>query len=322
MDSLCVEPGAAELKRDYLLAYLRLVLKSDSIGALSAAIKGLFPNGKLNVSTDAIWDVITRALADIPGIGALIGLGKGLLSVSATVDLSQLTNPIPSSANSALQLNLGDGSATIDLAALLGGAYTGAISPWLNTLTPNTRLFVDAGLPGDPVTALLNQWVTSLIDRLRDLLVVNISVGPVLGTGLQISGTLRQVLNGTATVNLTLAGLHIPLGSALAPLLSGVGNVIDTALTTLLSPTGALSGALAAVNVVLSALFNVLGGVLAITVNAQNDPTGGHTPPAYYSAVAPVGRYDVAALHLELLGVVNLLNLSVARGSVGNNTPR
>lgn len=319
MDSLCVEPDVDQVERDYLIAYLRLVVESDLVGQLLTTLNEVLPT--LTISTSAVWDL----LEGVPLLGPLLSaLGESALSVTATVDLSQLTGePIPDEVNSALRIDFEDGTITLDVASLLGGAYTGDISEFLNELSPNTRLFVDAGLPGGAVVALTDSWVDGLIERLKDLVFVSVRAGSLTGvlpTGLLIEGTLREFLDGEATAQLVLAGVPVNLGAALGPLLESIGELVQDTLDTLLNDSALLDTALGGVNDLLAALFDVLSGVLAITVNAQNDASG--TIPAYYQAITPAGRYDVAALHLEVLGIANLLNLSLARGSVGENTPR
>lgn len=318
MDSLCVPPNAGELTRDYLISYLRLVVASDVIGDLLTALTSTL--GDLTISTDAVWDL----LGTVPLLGPLLAaLGEGALNVTATVDTTLLTAPpIPNDPNSALQIDLGAGSVTIDVAALLGGPYTGEVSPWLNGLAPNSRLFIDYALPGGAVTALLDAFVDDLIERLKDLVFVSVQAGSVTGilpTGLLIEGTLREFLDGEATATLRLVGATINLGALLGPLLAGIGDIVEGALDTLLRPDGALNVIFSALNGLLSALFTVLQGVLVFTVNAQNEATGVIPNDL---AVLPVGRYDVAALHIGLLGFVNLLDLFLARGSVGENEPR
>ncbi|UVY84850.1 choice-of-anchor G family protein [Brachybacterium sp. NBEC-018] len=325
MDSLCVAPtlataSADEVQRDYLLAYLRLLVESDTVGGLLSGLTDALDGG-LDVSTSAVWDI----LEGVPLLGSLLAaLGESALEVTATVDLTQLTgSPLPDEENAALQLDLGEGTILIDLASLLGGAYTGDISTWLNELAPNTRLFVDAGLPNDAVTSLLDTWVDSLVERLKDLITVTVRAGSVTGlgaTGLLIQGSLRQFLEGGATATFVLLGIPVNLGALLNPLLASIGGVVQGTLDTLLNDNAVVNTALDAVGSVLTALFTVLEGVLRITVNAQNASSG--VEPAAYSSISPDGRYDVAALHIELLGALNLLNLSLARGSVGENLPR
>ena len=322
LDYVCSQTlGVAEetVEREYLLAYLRLLVESNLVGDLLSALEQVLPT--LTISTSAVWDL----LEGVPLLGELLAaLGESALEVTATVDLTQLTaQSIPQAENAALQVDLGDGTITIDVASLLGGAYTGAISPFLNELAPNTRLFVDAPLPTNAAATLVDQLVEDLLDRLKDLVSVTVRAGSVSGllaTGLLIQGSLRDFLEGSATATFSLLGVPIRLGSLLNPLLGGIGELVDSTLRTLLNDSGVLQAALTGVNGLLSALFDVLSGVLALTVNAQNNATG--TMPSYYGTITPERRYDVSALHLEVLGMLNLLNLAVARGSVGQNEPR
>ncbi|UEJ81111.1 choice-of-anchor G family protein [Brachybacterium halotolerans subsp. kimchii] len=315
-DSLCTQVDEDEVDRDYLVAYLRLLVASDVVGAITSAVPAT-----LNVSTDAIWSV----LQGVPLLGSLLSaLGKNALTVTATVDTNALkSTPIPQSGNPALQLDLSKGTVLIDVASLLGGAYQGGISGWLNQQNPNTRLFVDAPLPADAVATIVNTLANDLKTRLTQVINVTIKAGNTTGTlptGLLVQATLASLLNGTATATFVLAGIPINLGAALSPLLKSLGSVVETALNTLFAPNGAITTALSGLSGLLTTLFGVLQGVLAITVNAQNVALG--SMPSYYRAISPSGRYDVGALHLQILGIANLLDLSLGRGSVGENTPR
>lgn len=324
LDYVCdTERGLTDetVDRDYLLAYLNLVIESNAVGELVTALNDALPT--LTIDTDEVFDLI----AGLPVIGPIIsGLGRNLLNVSASVDLAGLLeDPIPNVDNSALQVDLEGGALTLDLAALLGGPYTGEISPWLNSLAPNSRLFVDAGLPTGAVVNLVDDLVDDLLERLKDLVQVDVSLNALL-LRLNINASLRSLLDGTATAVIQVPGLipgtwtDLDLGSALGPLLTGIGGIVETTLSALLNENALIDSALEGVNDLLSVLFDVLSGVLALTVNAQNDATG--SMPDYYAAITPERRYDVAALHLEVLGMLNLLNLSVARGSVGQNEYR
>ena len=318
-DSLCEVPETEQVDRRYVLASLGLDVETPVVGELLSALESALP--ELTISTSAVWDL----LEGVPLLGELLAaLGESALEVTATVDVSQLTTTIPDDPNAALQLGLGDGKITIDLASLLGGAYTGDTSDWLNERGPNTRLFVDAGLPGDAVTGLVETWVDTLVERLKDLVSVTVRAGSVnglLATGLLIEGSLRDFLEGTATATFSLLGVPIRLGSLLNPLLGGIGELVESTLRTLLNDNAVLDTAFDGVNALLSTLFDVLSGVLAITVNAQNNSTGG-TTPSYYQSINDPARFDVAALHLEVLGVANLLNLSLGRGIYGPNVAR
>lgn len=325
-DSLCTVPDPDDtdaVQREYLLAYLRLAAESDLLGGVVTGItEGL---DSLTLSTDALFDAIEA----VPGVGGILG---GLLSalageavdLSLSLDTASLAAPLPDNVNAPLVLNLGEGSVTVDVASILGGPYTGGISPFLNNLAPNTRLFVDAPLPTGALVSAVDELVDSLLDRILGLLQVRIQVGRVSGlapTGLLIEGSLAQLLEGQGTVTLRLAGVPLQLGELLGGVLQSVGGLVEGLVGTLLDSGGVLQVLSANLNQILGALFDVLSGVVSLTVNAQNDPAVGFSAPDYYSAI-PAGRFDVSTLHVETLGAVDLLDLSLGRGFTGPNTAR
>ncbi len=321
LDSGCTEPEADEIERDYLVAYLRLVVESGLVGDLVSALNSALSG--LTISTDAVWDL----LDGIPLLGGLLAaLGRNALEVTATVNTGALLDdPLPDDPNAALQLDATEGQLTIDVASLLGGAYTGEVSPWLNSLPANSRLFIDYPLPTNAVADLLDDWLDSLIERLQDLVTITIRAGSVTGalaTGLLIEGSLRDFLNGSATATFRLLGASINLGALLGPLVGDIGDLVISTIKGLFD-VGGLQVAFTGINAVLAALFSVLEQVVVLTINAQNRPEadGGRPIPNDLAALE-VGRYDVAALHVGALGLLDLLDLFVARGSVGANEPR
>jgi hypothetical protein len=300
------------VERDYLLAYLHLLGTSNLVSALGSALNDTAP---INLTVDAgpILDLLE---------GALGGLVSASAVVSATLDARQFTGEDPVLNSGAISLDLADGELTIDVAPLLGHAFPGADGS-LNGLAPNSRLFVDAGLPGAGITDVTESLKKSLIDRLGKFVAVDISVSAVLLVlpveVLTVRGTLEDLLSGNAEVRL-LNGLT---GNILPETLRSVGALVSDALSALLDGNGAIALALQGVNGLLSSLFTVLSDpdILTITVNAQNNPVNGAGPvPSYYQGL-PEGRFDVAALHLEAAGFIDLLNVSLGRGSVGENTP-
>ncbi|QDZ14978.1 choice-of-anchor G family protein [Humibacter ginsenosidimutans] len=320
LSSLCLTPRPSELDRDYLIAYIRLLVTSQVVGDLLSGLTTAVP--KLTISTDAVWGL----LGQVPLLGPLLeALGEGVLHASLSFNMDLLTAaPIPNVPTSALQVDLAKGTLTIDVASLLGGAYTGEISPLLNEQNPNTRLFIDWELPADAATELVNNWVTAVTDVLYNVISIDITAGSVSGvlpTGLELTGTLGQFLNGTATVKFVLAGVPITLAAdVLAGLLAGIGGLVTAEIAALFAPGGALASVLTALNGLLSSLFTVLQDVLVLTVNAQNAATG--AIPDYFQHITPTGRYDVAALNIQLVGLLNVLSLNLARGSVGQNVAR
>lgn len=307
-DSLCEVPATDLVSRDYALASLGLDVETDLVGDVLTAIPTSIP-----VSTDAVWDIVDG----IPLLGPLLSsVGRNALTATATIDRTQLTNPIPDAENPALQIALGDDRISIDLAALLGGAYSGDTSDWLNERGPNTRLFVDAGLPADATASFLDDVTTTLLDRLMDVIQIDVRARVVVDL-IRIRGSLRDVLEGTADIGGTLA---LTDGELLNTLGEDVGGLVESLVSALFEEGGVVATALASVNDLLSTLFDVLSGVVAITLNAQNNASG--TMPTYYQSINDPARFDVAALHLEVLGIANLLNLSLGRGIYGPNVAR
>ncbi|WP_146085986.1 MULTISPECIES: choice-of-anchor G family protein [unclassified Rathayibacter] len=189
-----------------------------------------------------------------------------------------------------IQASLGTTPATltIDLASLLGPApgqpgstQFGSYSAFLNNLPPNSTLLVDSGLgvPAAALTAFTTTLVTVLTQRLRE----NIRI---FGTPLNSPDVAASVL--TLVLNV------------LNPLLAALPALVGAVVTTAITP-----------------VFTALRDVIQIDVNAQNRSTN-PTGPAALEAL-PVGRYDVAALYIRAVGLVNLLDLFIARGSVGPN---
>lgn len=336
LDGVCsIEDGGVEVlresvERDHRLAYLRLVTELDLVGDLLDSLENL----EIDTGTIAsgLGDVLEGVLGGAGGaIGRLLGaLLLGDTSVSVTLNTEALTvGRIPGD-NAALQLGLGEGVVVVDVASLLGGAYDEfGYTEFFNNLAPNSRLFADANAPTVPVADLVGALVQDVLDRLYDLLFVDITVSAVGGlTRLRITGSLGELLGDQGEVSATLLGAPLPLGDLVGPLLGAVGGLVKTTVDALLGTgTGGLvANALGGLNVVLENLFQLLSGVVALTVNAQNDETG--AVPAYFAAITPEGRYDVAALHVALLEALDpavpsgLLNLSLGRGSVGESAPR
>lgn len=328
MDSACEDPGEEDVTREYNLAYLKLLVDSTATSGLLDFVNTSL--GTITLSTDQIYE----GLEAIPALGPLLSLlGRNTLSLTASLNPGEITGtPLPEgpsevnpeALNPAVQLNLSGDPAqgspvTIDLGALLGEAYGGGVSPWLNDLAPNSRLLIEGRAPAEAAVQLVDDIRKALLERVKDVLTVRVRGGvPVLGRyPLEIDASLRSILEGTANVRL----IGLPLGPILNPLLGGIGSLVEGALDGLLGPEGAVQSVLTPVSDLLASLLDLLSGVLAITVNAQNS-SGGTVPSAYASTNFESGRYDVAALHLEILGLAGLLNLSLGRGSVGENRAR
>ncbi|PPH18576.1 hypothetical protein C5C99_13260 [Rathayibacter sp. AY1C4] len=235
----------------------------------------------LVLTSTALTALVTQVTTALTTIGN-IGL--------VTVDTAAILAGNLPGGGQPIQASLGTTPATltIDLASLLGPApgqpgntQFGSYSAFLNNLPPNSTLLVDSGLgvPAAALTAFTTSLVTVLTQRLRE----NIRI---LGIPLNGAGVLASVL--TLVLNV------------LNPLLAALPALVGAVVTTAITP-----------------VFAALRDVIQIDVNAQNRSTN-PTGPAALEAL-PVGRYDVAALYIRAVGLVNLLDLFIARGSVGPN---
>ncbi|REJ08042.1 hypothetical protein DY023_01900 [Microbacterium bovistercoris] len=333
LEQMCntvVTPDGYHLTREYLVAYLRLLLTSPLIGNIVTAVASGVNVADLNVDTDALLD----ALGEIPVIGDVVAAlvaAAAQPTVKVSANVGQITTALTSSplgSSTAIVTDLGGGTVTIDVASLLGSAFPGGSSSMANSLPANSILFVDYALPTDTLSNQLAQIQNEIITRIASHVSVEISFSILFGaTTLKVAGTLADLLNGTATITATLAGLPVINGPVTNAALATVGNIIKGGL---LATGGVINVALVALNELLASIFDALKNILNITLNVQNLPEENnnpqtpynHTPgPARWNAggaqALPAGRYDVAALGLTAVGALNVLDLFLARGSVG-----
>ncbi|NQX15593.1 choice-of-anchor G family protein [Rathayibacter sp. VKM Ac-2857] len=268
------------------------------IGAVTgrAAIQSACVPSTLNIQRDYQVTRLNLVLAS-PLLGQIVSLVTGVLNtvdalpgvgVNATAIFA---GNIPGGAQPIqAQLGVTPATITIDLLSLLGPAPGqpgntpfGTYSAYFNSLPPNSTLFVDNNLALP--AAAINTFTTSLISTLSDRLQDNITVG------------------GT------------PLRTATGALVATINGLLNTLLNVTLTPVVALLQ-----TALLTPLFTALTTLINIDVNAQNRSTNPPGPAAWDSL--PARRFDVAALYIRALGVVNLLDLFLARGSVGENTPQ
>lgn len=289
--SLCNPP--TDIERDYLVAYLKANLTSPTIGGLVTTI-----NTTLNGLTSGLVDTLNA----LPALG--------LLADVKSLSLSLDTEATPAGAGHPLQLTLGAPNAvvTVDLGALLGGAYSGTTaSPWLNSLAPNTRLFVDADLPSTRLAEEIGVLVDAVLDSIR----VDIKLDVLLSlVDVTVTGSIADLVSGEATVQPALLGLSDAI-------LTTIGTAIRTAVFDSVVATTLTE----ALNPLLQSLFTVLEDVVVLTINSQNQESG--AMPDDFAAL-PEGQYDVAALHIgavDALGL-DLLDVFLGRGSGGPNTLR
>lgn len=324
------------ITRDYLLAWLRLVVDSPLIGAITSGLQSIL---NTLIGEDG---VVNSLLSDLTSALSLLGIGA-TAQLSVTTDYTGAGDLLPDS--DLVDLRLGSAQPlTIDIGALLGGAYrTDGTNSALNGLAPNTSLLINASAITNTVTELgkLAANLTgstgaatgiTATDTIRVKLVLNLSA-PVLGTAaITVDDTLTRIVGGdftpsttgsagiigllTAFLSGTLKSTLRTIGGSIRDLLASqaVTNTVNTLVTNLSTVVGTL----------LNALF-ITPGVVQLTANAQNDPefacqppSGAGAEPSDWSGLAD-GEYDVAALRLSVLGAVSdkLVTLYLARGAVG-----
>ena len=299
-----VHAGGYTLDRDYLLAHLRLIIKSGLVGALVTAV-GTAVNAVFN---NLLNTVVLNALTSAVAVLIYGPSGQGRMGIDTTL----ITGQIPSGANQPIQMNLGQGTVIVDLSTLLSNnadPFGAASSPWLSGRAANTALFVDYPLPSLAIGNFTAGVVNSLEDILLDAVYVEVRKN---GASPWVRYSLRSLQ--------TLPGLA---GAVLTPVIGLLnGAVIGTTVTV----------ALTAVSNLLAGVFGALTTVINIKLNEQNlpqdnvpNPWGTKAGPGRWSAGGaqplPAGRYDVAALGIHAVNALpagqGVLDLFLARGSVG-----
>ncbi|BCT77051.1 hypothetical protein SCMU_28930 [Sinomonas cyclohexanicum] len=320
---------APQTLREYLIAYLRLVVKSAVIGNLATGIQGVL---NTTASASAVVTGINNILN--PVLAVISGANKLSTTVTLTLDTTVLT-PLPTDVTAPLRIDINGATATLDLTTLLGGAYQGGVSNKLNGRSPNTPLYSTGEINAlDPVK-VINQWVDSFNAVLDQVIQVKITTlaqtnGGQTKATIAISGTLGEVSNGTASVTVTpdVGGV---IATAVKPLLPAIGTVLKNAIVGALRPSnGTLATVFNGLDSLLINVFAVLRDVLLITVDREWDldvPTNATTDVAqsigYPSWTTPAfnKEYFVSALEVSLLpGVAapaGLLDIKLATGAVG-----
>ena len=319
----CEAGSQATLEREYLVSDLKAVVSPADESLLGGLIQDIADEAiELDLNLGGLTDTLDALLSSLPLLGRLVQVQPAQIAFS--VDLSPVTSsPLPSAdgvpAPGAIpiQIDFNGDTVTVDLAELVGG---------LNNALPNSVLFRDLGTQPtvESLTGFLNALVQQLLERLLDSISVTVTAGVyalgfVDGT-LTISGTLKQLRDGGATVSL--------LGVNLAPITEGltdaVFDLVYGVLDTALDDGGALKQILidGLLTNLIEPVLAVLAEVVHIRLNAQNRPeenepaTGGFAAPSYFDGLE-WNRFDVAALHVSAVNALSVLNLFLARGSVG-----
>ncbi|MCT1909563.1 MULTISPECIES: choice-of-anchor G family protein [Brachybacterium] len=319
----CEAGSGATLERDYLVSDLKAIV-SPADESLLGGLIGEVADGAVGLDLDltGLTGTLDSLLLSLPILGSLVQVSPA--QIAFEVDLAPVTDtPLPSAdgtptpSSIPIQIDFGGDTVTVDLADLVGG---------LNNALPNAVLFRDLGTQPtvENLTGFLDALVQQLTERLLESIEVTVTAGVYLllvvdGT-LTIRGTLKQLRDGGATVS--LAGINLsPITEGLT---DAVFNLVYGALSAALSEGGALKQILVdgLLTNLLEPVLAVLADVVHIRLNAQNRPeanepaTGGFAAPSYFDDLE-WNRFDVAALHISAVNALSVLNLLLARGSVG-----
>lgn len=323
------------LDREYLAAGLVTEIDSPTVGTLSQTVSGLVTT--LNGAVAGLVGNSGVASELLTGLLGVVDLGVVSTSQSeitgATIDLtavSDLAIATRSDEAGAVAVNFGEGTIRIDTAALLARAYPDEYGNGLNGLDPNTNILDDPAVVeelSEALTEVLADWVDAVddavqaaLDGLRIEAQLVVSVILLSTVNIAIDASLDELEAGdgiNATGGLGLTVLVNGATGLIGPVLAGIiRGTLPAVSATLSSLDLAVDPLVEVVADVYSALF--LDGIVAVTVNAQNDPSTGDAEPADWAGL-PDGRYDVAALRIGVLDALGDadVRLYLGRASVG-----
>lgn len=323
------------LDREYLAAGLVTEIDSPTVGTLSQTVSGLVTT--LNGAVAGLVGNGGVASELLTGLLGVVDLGVVSTSQSeitgATIDLtavSDLATATRSDEAGAVAVNFGEGTIRIDTAALLARAYPDEYGNGLNGLDPNTNILDDPAVVeelSEALTEVLADWVDAVddavqaaLDGLRIEAQLVVSVILLSTVNIAIDASLDELEAGdgiNATGGLGLTVLVNGATGLIGPVLAGIiRGTLPAVSATLSSLDLAVDPLVEVVADVYSALF--LDGIVAVTVNAQNDPSTGDAEPADWAGL-PDGRYDVAALRIGVLDALGDadVRLYLGRASVG-----
>ncbi|MGO3721531.1 choice-of-anchor G family protein, partial [Microbacterium gubbeenense] len=343
---------------DYQIADGQLVITSPAVsgladrinqvaGGLSEQLNGAFgADGALNTAltgaTDAL-NALTSAINAIP----LVTLDEIGVTATADVDLSNalasLLQEQLTSDDSALTIDISEGTISVDLAKLVQDTQGGDFDGTLNNLPENTEI-----LSPDTVQAILDGTAGTLLDeipgRAYDLIMdalesvdLNVALTGGLTVGLpplavegdldvQINGTVGDLLNGNSDAfeidasGTQIAGLELGLlvNAITTPIKNTLLPAVSSALSTVLSDVGLTDSVfrapVEAVNALLTPITDVLNNVVSLTANVKETP-GSFT---HENATTTEDTFTQRALELSLLplGDEPLVSLALASATV------
>lgn len=323
------------LDREYLAAGLVTEIDSPTVGTLSQTVSGLVTtlNGAVAglVGNGGVASELLTGLLGVVDLGVVSSSQSEI--TGATIDLtavSDLATATRSDEAGAVAVNFGEGTIRIDTAALLARAYPDEYGNGLNGLDPNTNILDDPAVVeelSEALTEVLADWVDAVDDavqaaldglRIEAQLVVSVVLSPTVNIAIDASLDELEAGDGiNATGGLVLSGLVNGATGLIGPVLAGIIRGALPAVSATLSELDlAVDPLVEVVADVYSALF--LDGIVAVTVNAQNDPSTGDAEPADWAGL-PDGRYDVAALRIGVLDALGDadVRLYLGRASVG-----
>lgn len=274
----------------YQIANANVVLTSPAVAGLSAA------------TTTAIAPSVNTAINGLVGptgliagtlSGGLLGPVLTALGVQPTValsnfDLNTALAPVfqQTFGTDGVVLDPANGTVTVDLNRILTDSHG-----WgLNNAPVNTQVMDAATI--NQILAGLNEALTDLttavvnaVDAALRAATLTVAVNADLGlpvadtsVGVNISGTVQQFLDGTATGTVAAQLLGVPVaGLNLAALLGPIGTVLNNVL---FSPTGLVAGLANTVTTqvaqplvtALTPVFQALTTVASLIINVQQSP--------------------------------------------------
>lgn len=272
-------------------------LLDDTISDSAGLVRIDLATGTVRVDTAALFDGANGLNGLPPNSEVLINAAMvTALESAVAAALGQWAADVSSALDAALAAITLSGTVTVDLAAL-------GVTVIRGTLTLSE--------------ASLSQLVTNSTTAPAAVVSVETLVIVCPAGALDTLSLLVCPLVGPTTAVLT-DGLQGVVGSSVQTLLDATRSTLSTTLSQL---TGAGTSPLVdAVSRLTAGLFGA-GGVASLLVNVQNDPLTGWPEPASWAGI-PNGRFDVAALRLEVLGLLGVgsdVELVLARGSVGPN---
>ncbi|GAA1923072.1 choice-of-anchor G family protein [Nocardioides marmoribigeumensis] len=287
---------------DYAIKGGRLVLTSPTLadlpGTVSAAV------APVQAAVDGLAGPtggLATALYGIPVVSDVLGALTGAPTTVSTVtaDLDAVVTPLlgaRTSTDGLVTFDPATGKVTVDLGALTGGA------DGLNGLPVDTEVITPSVLAA--VTSRLSTLVQDLVADVQSAVESAVAgaqvsltstqgvVTGLLATGMALTttGTLGQVLDGTATTTQVLTLLGVTQTLSKATLLTALAGPVTSALTDGALPalvTDLLDGVLTPLTDLVLPGLDALPDLLSLVVNHQETASGAFTQSAAVATVLP-----------------------------------